>query len=102
MNNIYKPKWLFMASKYPIPPTLEPTGVHQTIKDPNWRQAMSEEFTTLVRHGTLKLVPPIPRQNLVGSKWVFCIKYTLDGSVDRYKACLIAKGFHQRLGLDFT
>ncbi|XP_041025526.1 uncharacterized mitochondrial protein AtMg00820-like [Juglans microcarpa x Juglans regia] len=94
MNNIYKPKRLYLATKHPIPSTLEPTGVYQVLKDPHWCQAMSEEFTALVKHGTWKWVPGNSRQNLVGSKWVFHIKRKPDGSIDRYKVCLVAKGFH--------
>lgn len=71
-----------MATKHPLPLALEPIGVQQALKDPHWRQAMSDEFTALVRHGTGKLVPTHPRQNLIGSKCVFRIKRKLDGSID--------------------
>ena len=63
---------------------------------------MSDEFNALARNGTWELVPPSPKQNLVGCKWVFRIKRKSDGSIDRYKARLVAKGFHQRPGLDYT
>jgi hypothetical protein len=29
------------------------------------------------------------------------VKQNVDGSIDRYKACLVAKGFKQRLGIDY-
>ncbi|KAM2989920.1 hypothetical protein FF2_003837 [Malus domestica] len=32
-----------------------------------------------------------------GCKWVFRIKRKPDGIIDKYKACLAAKGFHQTL-----
>lgn len=39
--------------------------------------------------------------NIVGSKWVFCIKRKADGGVEHYKAHHVTKGFHQQLGIDF-
>lgn len=71
------------------------------MKDPNWRQAMSEEFNALVRHGTWSLVPLDPSENLVGNKWIFQVKRNPDGSVAHYKAHLMEKGFHQLIGLDY-
>lgn len=41
------------------------------------------------------------KKNPIASKWVFRIKYKPDGSVDRYKARLVAKSFSQLLGLHF-
>jgi hypothetical protein len=38
----------------------------------------------------------------IGSKWVFKVKCNSDGSVERYKACLIAQGFLQHPHVDFT
>lgn len=101
MNNIYKPKQLYMVTKHPLPESIEPPNVTQALKDPQWRRAMSDEFTALLRHGTWELVPPSTHIQPVGCKWVFCVKRKLDGSIDRYKARLVAKGFHQQYGLDY-
>jgi len=49
---------------------------------------------------TLTTLPPTA--NVVGCKWVFKKKYNVDGSLQRYKTRLVAKGFHQREGHDFT
>lgn len=40
--------------------------------------------------------------NVVGSKWVFKIKKKGDGTIDRYKARLVAQGFKQLEGIDFS
>lgn len=40
--------------------------------------------------------------NVVGCRWVYCIKHRSDGSIDRYKACLVAKRFHQQQVVDFS
>ncbi|GKV51222.1 hypothetical protein SLEP1_g57891 [Rubroshorea leprosula] len=99
-NNIFKPRTLFHATKSPLSLPVEPTCVTQALKDPNWRQAMSEEFSALVRQGTWELVPSHPSQHVLGCKWVFRLKRGKDGSIERYKARLVAKGFHQRPGSD--
>lgn len=62
---------------------------------------MQAKFNALQSTGTWTLVPSSHTQNIVGCKWVFRIKKNHDGSFDKYKARLIAKGFHQQEGLDF-
>ena len=37
----------------------------------------------------------------VGCKWVFTIKFKVDGKIERYKARLVAKGYTQTCGLDY-
>ena len=92
------PKYMLLTS---VSPDTEPTRVSQALKDPQWKQAMVDEYNALLHNGTWKLVPPDPAQNLVSNKWVYRIKRNPNGSIERYKARLVAKGFHQRPGIDF-
>ncbi|KAM1815934.1 hypothetical protein FF2_000397 [Malus domestica] len=64
--------------------------------------AIQAEFQALHSTGTWDLVPHHPSYNLVGCKWVFKVKHKADESIERYKARLVAQGFHQQEGLDFS
>lgn len=55
-----------------------------------------------MRNCTWTLVPQWPNNNLVGCKWVLMIKSTVDRTIDHYKDCLVAKGFHQQPVIDFS
>jgi hypothetical protein len=43
---------------------------------------------TSEKAGTWNMVSHLRGKNVVGRKWVFCIKQNADGSIDKYKACL--------------
>lgn len=101
-SNIFKPKQLYQTTTtHPLPEAIKPTCVTQALKNVAWRTAMSDELTALFCNGSWKLVPLSGSQNVVSCKWVFRIKWNLDGILSKYKAHLVAKGFHQWLGVDF-
>ena len=89
------------TTRHNLPNTEEPSCASQALHDPKWRAAMSDEFNALLHNSTWDLVPPFSSTNLGGCKWVFRIKRNSDGTVDHYKARLVEKGFHQRLGIDY-
>jgi hypothetical protein len=62
---------------------------------------MESEFSALVRNKIWHLVPPETDHNLIDCKWVYKVKHKADGSIDRYKAHLVAKGYKQQYGIDY-
>ena len=68
---------------------------------PRWNEAMDREIATLDRAQTWITVPRPEGKNIVGSKWVFRIKRKADGTVEKYKARLVARGFTQVFGEDY-
>ena len=61
---------------------------------------MHEELNNFKRNEVWSLVPR-PKQNVVGTKWVFRNKQDEHGVVTRNKAQLVVKGYAQVAGLDF-
>ena len=73
----------------------QPTSVAQALSSPHWKQAMDEEVAALARNQTWTLVPP----SSAASR--FSELNDIDGIIQKYKARLVAKQFHQKEGLDF-
>ncbi|CAH9077043.1 unnamed protein product [Cuscuta europaea] len=63
---------------------------------------MADEFNALINYNTWDLVPFDNTKNIVGCKWIYKTKYHSDGSVERHKAQLVAQGFNQQAGIDFS
>lgn len=69
-----------------------PKNYSQAFRDPNWLQAMQDEYNALVSKGTWFLVPRPPNVNIVNCIWLFKKKLNAYGSLARYKARLVANG----------
>ncbi|GJS99576.1 retrovirus-related pol polyprotein from transposon RE1 [Tanacetum coccineum] len=78
----------------------EPKGFKSAAKDPKWFAAMRDEINALKLNATWDLVPHPNKSNIVGSKWVFRTKFLADGTIHKFKACHVAQGFTQVLGID--
>jgi hypothetical protein len=63
---------------------------------------MREEIQALHANRTWTLVSFHPSMNVVGNRWVYKIKRRSDGSIERYKARLVARGFTQQEGIDYS
>ncbi|CAM8919947.1 unnamed protein product [Rhodiola kirilowii] len=61
---------------------------------------MQVEFNALLRNGAWDIVSPPRNANIVGCKLVCRIKRKFDGSIERCKVRLVAKGFNQEEGVD--
>ena len=62
---------------------------------------MKVEMGALEKNKTWDLVELPPRKKLVGCKWVFIVKHKADGSLERYKTRIVAKGYTQTYGIDY-
>jgi tRNA U38,U39,U40 pseudouridine synthase TruA len=60
---------------------------------------MNEEFDALKKN-TWRLVPSHEGKNIIDCRWIYKIKRKSDGSINIYKARLVAKSFKQRYVID--
>ncbi|GKD15806.1 ribonuclease H-like domain-containing protein [Tanacetum coccineum] len=77
-----------------------PKSYRDAFSDPNWQNAMRDEYHALIKNKTWTLVPRPPDTNIVRCMWLFRHKYLADGTLSRYKARLVANGSTQLEGVD--
>lgn len=73
----------------------------EAVKHPGWRKAMEEEIATLKCKGTWSLEDLSSGKKAIGSGWVYSIKYTTTGKVERFKGRLVVHGNRQIEGVDY-
>ncbi|GAU49932.1 hypothetical protein TSUD_408340 [Trifolium subterraneum] len=66
-----------------------------------WQEAINDEMDSLESNKTWHLVDFPPGCKPIGCKWILKKKLKPDGTVEKYKARLLAKGFRQRENIDF-
>jgi hypothetical protein len=67
----------------------------------DWKEAVHSEMDSILSNGTWDLVDRPYGCKPVCCKWVFKKKLRLDGTIDKYKTRLVAKGYTQKKGKDF-
>lgn len=99
-KGITKPKTPF-AGYISHTATATPSTTIEALNSSVWHKAMKEEFEALQQNNTWSLVPATSSMHIVGSKWIFKIKYKADGTIERNKARLVAQGFRQTPGVNY-
>ena len=86
------------------PQVKTPTSYREAVSSPeasNWTEACDSEISSLERNGTYEICSLPSGRQAIDTKWVFALKLTQAGTIDRYKARVVARGFRQVEGIDY-
>ena len=71
----------------------EPTCSEATVQKKEWVDAMTKEYQSIMKIDVWEVVPKPKGKSVVSSKWIYKIKHAIDGSIKKYKARFVARGF---------
>jgi len=83
----------------------EPQSYNMAVNSPQsqfWHEAMDNEMAAHLANGTWEFAHIPPGVRPLGVKWVYKVKTKSDGSFEKYKARVVAQGFRQVEGVDYT
>jgi hypothetical protein len=79
----------------------EPSTFVEASKHQVWKDAMNEEYDSILKNDVWTVVSRPHGKSVVTSKWIYKIKHATDGSIEKYKARFVAPGFSQKEGIDY-
>jgi len=74
----------------------EPASYEEAATKPEWQEAMQKEFDALQANNTWILTPLPAGKKPISCKWVYKLKYKVDGTLERCKARLVIRGFYSK------
>jgi hypothetical protein len=74
---------------------IEPQTFVQAVDHQVWREAMVEEYDSIMRNDVWDVVLRPVGKSIVTSRWLYKTKIVADGSVEKHKARFVARGFSQ-------
>ena len=61
----------------------EPTCFEAIVQNKEWSEAMTEEYQSIMKNDVWEVVPKLEGKRVVSSKWIYNIKHTADGSIEK-------------------
>jgi hypothetical protein len=71
----------------------DPSSTKEASERQVWWDIMVEEYSSIMKNDVWDKVPKPEGKSMVNSKWIYKIKHAEDGSVEKYKARFVARGF---------
>jgi hypothetical protein len=80
-----------------------PRNIRMALKSPEADEWNSAAIYKMTQFDILKVwesIKPHPGMKVLGACWVFAIKHKPNGTILKYRARYVAKGFNQKMGVD--
>ncbi|WZY86882.1 hypothetical protein YC2023_033266 [Brassica napus] len=78
-----------------------PRSYEEAVMDKEWKESVGAEAGAMIKNDTWYESELPKGKKAVTSRWIFTIKYKADGTVERKKSRLVARGFTQTYGEDY-
>ena len=72
--------------------TKEPASLEEALVDPSWKAAMQY---SIIKNDTWELVDRPAKRKVIGTKWVWKVKHTADGTLEKFKARPVEHDIHR-------
>jgi hypothetical protein len=79
----------------------EPSSHEEETCQQVWRDSMMEEYRSIMKNDVGEIVLRPEGKSVVTSKWIYKIKHAVGGSIEKYKARFVARGFFQKEGVNY-
>jgi hypothetical protein len=73
-----------------------PSSLQEEDKLQVWKDDMLEEYMSIIKNNVWDITLRPKEKSMVSSKWIYKIKHAADGSVEKFKAIFVARGFTQK------
>jgi hypothetical protein len=94
-------KYLGLIAQLNLVIDSKPSTFDEAAKHKVWKDAMVEEYESILKNDVWEVVPRPQGKLVVTSKWIYKIKHATDGSVEKFKARFVARCFSQKEGIDY-
>jgi hypothetical protein len=79
----------------------KPSSFEEADKLQVWKDSMLKEYRSIIKNNVWDIVSRPKDKSMVSSKWIYKIKHAADGSVEKFKARFVARGFTQKEGINY-